>query len=82
MIWLALGEYRGPLSARAFFGYLTARVERETEERSYRAYVTDCIGALAGASRRWYESVEDVPEIDAQAVIEDVISRAGLEVIE
>lgn len=81
MIWTALGEYRGPLQARAFVRY-AANVQRgDFEELSFRAFVTDCVGAFVGASNRWADAVIRQEEYDAQSVVDDVISRSGLEVI-
>lgn len=80
MIWTALGEYRGPYRVHAFLQYARERRKRDAAELSYRAFVTDCVGALVGASRRWVDSVVPKEEIDTQSVIEHVISSGGLEV--
>jgi hypothetical protein len=68
--------------------YTTARARREAEEYSYRAYTTDALKAIAKAfgaeiNKKWREVVrpENVEDVDADAVIEGIISGAELEVI-
>ena len=53
---------------------------REREREAYRNYVADCLKATAGAKVRLFDIVHPAPEIDAEAVVDEVISRAGLEV--
>lgn len=81
MIWTALGQYRGPLQAKAFIRYAWNVQREDFEKLSYRAFVTDCVGAFVGASSRWADSLTKQEDYDAQSVIERVIADAGLEVI-
>lgn len=83
-MWLALGDYRGPASAKCFIGYASAIATDREAALSYRSYVSDCLRAVIGADRRWVDVIQArgrTREIDAESVINDVIERAGLEVI-
>ena len=65
---------------RPFIAYATEKSKSKSEELSYRTYVTDCLAGLLGGGQRWVDSVTPQEDIDAEAVIDDVIKRAGLEV--
>ena len=81
MMWQALGDYRGPKSARAFMRYATAREDAADREDSYRLYVTDCLRLAVGANVSYREIVNSPDDFDAAKVVESVVSKAGLEVI-
>lgn len=49
MLWLAVGDYRGPRTVIAFMRYVVARFNRERKDTAYRIYVTDCLRSI-GAS--------------------------------
>lgn len=53
-------------------------------EQTYRIYITDSIRLKAEGkyiSKRWWSLFAPGRDIDAEAVISDIIERAGLEVI-
>ena len=84
-MWLCLGEYRGICHIKPFLKYCEARLQQELETYSYRVYMTDSIKYRAenkSLNKRWCDLVhpQKVEEIDADAIILDVIDRAGLEV--
>ena len=65
--------------------HVLALYEEERAEEAYRVYVTDSL-KLSGEgkyiSERFHDLMHPPEEIDAEAIIDDVIERAGLEVIE
>ena len=81
MVWLALGDYRGPTSYRAFVRYVLARFERDMSELGYRIYVTDMlmnIPQMKYFSHRWADTLNlDKRKRDtrsAEEIVDDVIA--------
>lgn len=52
-------------------------VERQREE-TYKIYVTDHLKALVNSKARWIDIITPKPDIDADEIAADIISRAGL----
>lgn len=80
---MALGEYRGPSSIRAFFRYAEQVEEESDRTEVFRYYVTESLrlmGEQKYLTTSYHELIHPREEIDADAIIDDVISRAGLEV--
>ena len=64
--------------------YVAARMREAMSERSYRSYVTESLRLIPQGkylARSWDEPAERRPDFDADAVINGVIERAGLEVV-
>ena len=63
-----MGEYRGACALRPFLRYVCARLQKDTEQVSYCAYMTDGLRALAGGSQwlRWYEVMHPARRIDTR----------------
>lgn len=77
-MWLALGEYRGPMRADAFALYAVQAWERKAIEHSFRAYVTTAVKALGEGmhpAKTWTELLEGPADFDARAVIDHVDSE-------
>ena len=81
MVWLALGEYRGPMRLGTFLHYLRARYNSAIIEASYRYYVTDSLRLVPQGmyfTTKWRDLVEGRgigPERTAEEIIDDVIAR-------
>lgn len=84
MIWHALGTYRGPMRPLAFVMYAAEDKRRRDEDEAYRVYVAEQL-RLHGEGKYLPSSLYDLlhpkEDFDAGQVIESVIERAGLEVI-
>ena len=70
---------------RPFLMYVAARASCEGLERLYRVYVTESLflqpqGKYIAA--RFQELIEPPDDFKAEAIVDEVIERAGLEVIE
>lgn len=81
---MALGNYRGPSSCKAFAHYALALFERDMREFSYKVYVTDMlrnIPQMTYFNDRWLDAVESRTSKDersADEIVDDVIaSLAG-----
>ncbi len=81
---MALGNYRGPSSYKAFAHYALALFERDMREFSYKVYVTDMlrnIPQMTYFNDRWLDAVESRTSKDersADEIVDDVIaSLAG-----
>lgn len=82
---MALGDYRGPLSAKALMRYIDARMKLAERDEICRIHATEHLRVLVGSNVSYAELVgfdEGVYDFDAEQVVDDVISRAGLEVVE
>lgn len=77
---MALGDYRGPSSYRAFVRYLFARYESSVRELSYRTYVTDMlrnIPQMTYLNVRWVDTLKSKASRDdrsAEQIVDDVIA--------
>lgn len=63
-----------------FFGYAAAEFERERLDRAFRSYVADSLHFMPQGqyvAARFGELVEPRPEIDAEAIVENVLARLG-----
>jgi hypothetical protein len=84
LLWLALGDYRGPALARAFVGYLVARYTDRLTEKSFRVYVTDSLQSIPQMqykTKRWAELagiVDPEKERSAEEIVDDVVARLGM----
>lgn len=79
MVWLALGEYRGPVSCKAFVHYLAASYERNMREYGYRVYVTDMlrnIPQMTYITTRWADALKSNvrEERTAEQIVDDVVA--------
>ena len=79
-MWIALGEYRGQSSVKAFVRYLQARYNREIIDRSYKYYVTDSLRLMPQMmylSDTWRSLVDGTrkPDRSAEEIIDDIASR-------
>ena len=87
MLWVALGEYRGPSSCRVFVRYLMASFRRRQVETSYRVYVTDMlrnIPQMTYLSARWADVVGFTSgpkgrERSAEEIIDHVLTGLGVD---
>lgn len=53
---LAYGEYRGR-TVKGFIKYVIAKYRKNSEEKSYKVYITDCLSALTKMNTRWYDFI-------------------------
>lgn len=78
MLWLDLGEYRGPSRFHAFVMFCAARRRRRAIEQVYAAYVTDSLQGIPQGKflqRRFSDLTKTREDIDVDAVI-DHVARA------
>lgn len=81
-MWLDLGDYRGPSRFHAFVMYAIARRRQREVTLAYRTYVSDSLqNAPKGMAltRRFADMIRPREEIDADAIIEHVISITSQE---
>ena len=74
---MALGEYRGPESVRAFMRYALARLEADDVESVYRVYVATHLQLALGTTVGYYELVTGggaARDFDAEKVVDDIAS--------
>ncbi len=77
---MALGNYRGPSSYRAFVRYVIALYEARMKELSYRIYVTDMlrnIPQMTYFNARWADTLESNTKHDersAEQIVDHVIT--------
>ena len=79
MLWLDLGEYRGPSRFHAFVMYALTRRRERAREMAYRVYVTDSLRMAPQGqylSRRYADLIRPRQEIDADAIIDHVLASA------
>lgn len=43
MLWIAVGDYRGPRKLSIFLRYVMARLSQQERDMAYRIYLTDCL---------------------------------------
>jgi hypothetical protein len=67
------------MSARAFIRYASARMDAAEREELYRVYVTEHLRALCMSDASYYEIAHGQADFDAEQVMDDVISKMGLE---
>lgn len=82
---MALGEYRGPRRAHAFRKYAEQVATERMRRHEWQCYMADAWWYNAQGQYntvRYRDMVEPREDFDAQGVIDSVIERAGLEVIE
>lgn len=80
MLWLDLGEYRGPSRFHAFVLYCSARMRQRAVQSAYRNYVTESLrlapqGKALG--RSFSELVTPRKEIDVEATIDRIAAMVG-----
>lgn len=77
MMWAALGDYRGPLSVRAFMRYADSRLASYEHEEIYRVYMSRYLCLLVGAERDYFSTVyeDDVKDFDPEEVVDSTISK-------
>lgn len=77
MTWAALGEYRGPLSVRAFVRYAGARRIAYEREEIYRVITTRYISLLVGSETDYYSVLYDdeTQDFDPEQVVDDTIAK-------
>lgn len=76
-LWLDLGEYSGPGLFHAFLMYAAGRAKVRADDMAYRTYVTDSLRAIPRGeylTRRFADLFRTCEEIDADAIIDSVIS--------
>lgn len=83
-----MGEYVGPRRAHPFLCYCKARADREDEQRSWRAYMAQQATLSPQGrfmQRPWLELLKEGRKPrdtrSADEIIDDVVRKAGLEVI-
>jgi len=81
---MALGNYRGPSSYKAFTRYATALLNKKAYDLSYRVYVTDMLQSIPQMqyfTTRWIDTVESrgkgKPARSAEEIIDSVIESLG-----
>lgn len=65
----------------ALMRYVRARCGSEERAEAYRVYMSECMRAFIGGAEGYYAITHPAPDFDADEVAEDVIRRAGLEVV-
>lgn len=73
---------------RPFLRYYRARLKQDTEELSYRAYVTDALMAAVENTRRfaggmkmsghWSDDLKPKDPRTAEEIVAEIVERAGL----
>ena len=79
MLWLDLGDYRGPSRFHAFTMYAVARARERAVTEAYRVYVTDTLRMSPQGqypSKRYADLMRPRQEIDADAIIDHVLAIA------
>lgn len=64
-------------------GYVVELYRQRTERDLFRVYVADSLRLVPQMSylaKRWSDVIRPPEEIDAESIVDDVVSRAGLEV--
>lgn len=76
---MALGDYRGPKSAKAFMRYAEVRMDQHDEGAFFRVYVAEHLRALVGSPVGYFETVMGKPaqDFDPDEVVDDVLARIG-----
>lgn len=81
---MALGNYRGPSSYKAFTRYVTASFNKKAYDLSYRVYVTDMLQSIPQMqyfTTRWVDTLESKgkgkPTKSAEEIIDGVIESLG-----
>lgn len=62
-----------------------ARMEKELAEEAYRVYVTDSLQVMPQhkyKTVRYYDILHPQPNVDCKTVVNSVVERAGLEIVE
>lgn len=80
MLWLDLGEYRGPSHFHAFLMFCAARNKQRNVELAYRSYVCDSLQAGAQGlylTRRFVDLITPRKEMDVDEIIEHVVRIAS-----
>lgn len=69
------------MSAKAFMRYVRARADDADRREVYRIYVAKHLQLIAGTDLGYYEIVHggEPADFDADEVVDDVLSRMGLE---
>jgi hypothetical protein len=81
MLWLDLGEYRGPSRFHAFVMFCIARGRNRAVDRAYRSLMFASLQNIPQAKYIPYELDELLrprPEIDVDAIIDHVAKKIGL----
>ena len=79
-MWLAIGTYVGPRSARALLRYAEAYVTQRSEEKAYRTYVTDTLWYQAQGKAlrdRFADLMHPRKQIDVEGTIDMVERQLG-----
>lgn len=76
---MALGDYRGPSSYKAFVRYVMASYEKQMKELSYKIYVTDMlrnIPQMTYFNARWADTLKSKEEDNRtpEQVVDDLIA--------
>ena len=77
---MALGDYRGPSSYRAFVRYALALFERDMRELHYRVYVTDMlrnIPQMTYLTDRWVDTLKSNTRRStktAEEIVDEVVA--------
>lgn len=84
MIWIALCETH-PVSFKAFAHYVSAKLRQHDEALSFRKYVSESIRMSVEGKyfkEPWsWEPRKPAPTVDVNTLIDDIITKAGLEVV-
>lgn len=85
-MWKALGDYRGPRTVRAFYRYAGQAVWERREMEAYHVYVTESLRLNAQGryiDMGYLDLLEDrQPQESAEEIVDRVIDKLGLEVID
>ena len=76
MLWLDLGEYRGPGHFHAFMMFSLARLRQRVTERSYRLYVTESLRYIPQGmhfASPWTDAIRSHEDID----VDDIIAKVA-----
>ena len=82
LLWLCIGEYRGPESVSVLLEYALSRLDREQKEKAYKIYVTDSLWGIAhgkSIDTRYVYIIQPAKEETRTAgeVIEDIRKKLG-----
>ena len=82
MLWLDLGEYRGPSRFHAFVMFCAARRRKRSIDAAYRSYVADSLQNIPQGKfiqTRFVDITRPRQEIDVDSIIDKVTQAIGSE---
>lgn len=75
LIWLCIGEYRGPSELKPFLRYAQARYKQYERDWAYRVYVTDGLKVLGGLNIRYADLFKPEEKRTAEDIIGNISGK-------